>query len=453
MFYRVQFNLLIYCSQIIDAISEAFRSITGITLLDVSAGSSTNRTVYTFVGTPQAVVEGAIAGARVAYQLIDMTKHKGEHKRLGALDVCPFIPVRGVTMDDCVQCAHNFAQRLAEELDVPVFMYGFASNFDYRYVPTMLKVFYKQANQFHRREVPQIRAGEYEQLSTRLQDQKWKPDYGVAKFVPKWGASIVGARKFLIAYNVNLIGTKEQAHRIALIIRATRPNGEQGRLPATQAMGWYLKEQNIAQVTANILDHQVTSLHHVYEEVLKEAAKLKIPVTGSEIVGLVPLEALLAVSQFYIERESLFVLEEDQKVHLAINRLGLNSLSNFEPSKRIIEYMIKQQEKEETNNNRLINHTVANFSRLVADRSSAPGGGSVGANVAALGAALASMVAKLSYGKKLFEHNDSLMRTLIPPLHHSVGEILNLVDDDTDAFTDYGEALKMVQDSEQAKLM
>lgn len=193
----------------------------------------------------------------------------------------------------------------------------------------------------------------------------------------------MGARKFLIAYNVNLIATKEQAHRIALTIRATKPNGEAGRLAATQAMGWYLAEANIAQVTVNILDYEQTGVHTVYEEVLKEATKLKLPVTGSEVVGLLPLQAMLDVANYYIQRESLFVLEEDQKIHLAASRLGLGSLAAFEPNKRIIEYMIR--DGEENTNKKLVQQTVAKFTRMVSDRTAAPGGGTVGACVGALG--------------------------------------------------------------------
>lgn len=399
----------------------------GVTLLDVDPGQSTNRTVYTFVGDPVAVVEGALAGAKVAYQLIDMTKHKGEHKRLGALDVCPFIPVSGVTMSECVQCAQLFASKLARELDVPVYLYGFASE------------------QKYRKEVPQIRAGEYEGLTNKLKDVLWQPDYGPAKFVPKYGATIVGARKFLVAYNVNLISTKEQAHRIALVIRATRPNGEPGRLQSTQAVGWYLAEKNIAQVSVNILDLSVTGIHNVYEEVVKEAVQLKLPVTGSEIVGMVPLQALLDVAEYYIEKESLFVLDQDQKVHLAINRLGLNSISQFDPNKRIIEYMIKVDRED-----KLVNLKLEDFVYSVGDRTAAPGGGSVGAAVGALGAGLVSMVAKLSYGKKMFEQNDEAMRKLIPPLHQSIGELLKLVDEDTGAFNGYVQASKLPQDNDEA---
>ncbi|KAH9414408.1 hypothetical protein DERP_014429 [Dermatophagoides pteronyssinus] len=411
--------------QIIDAIADAIRSVPGVTLLDVDAGQSTNRTVYTFVGDPDTVIDGALAAAHVAYKLIDMSKHHGEHKRLGAMDVCPFIPVSGVTMDDCADCARRCAKRLASELDIPVYLYGFASKQDYR------------------REVPQIRSGEYEGLAEKLKDPSWTPDYGEPAFRPRWGASIVGARKFLIAYNVNLVSTKEQAHRIALIIRSNRMDGQKGRLEGVQGMGWYLKEQNIAQVTVNILDYEITSIHKVYEEVCKESLKLKLPVTGSEIVGLIPLKALLDAAEYYIEKESLFVLEEDQKIHLAINRLGLNSIGPFDPKKRIIEYLIKEDDPD-----KLVNQTFANFSWMVADRTSAPGGGSVAAAVASLGCGLSSMVAKLSYGKKMFEHTDAQMRRLIPALHNAVAKFLSLVDEDTNSFNKYFEARALPQDSE-----
>lgn len=277
-------------------------------------------------------------------------------------------------------------------------------------------------------------------MSEKLKDPAWQPDYGPSKFVPSYGATIVGARKFLIAYNVNLISTKEQAHRIALIIRSNQLGKHKGRLDAVQAMGWYLKEQNIAQVTVNILDHEITAMHQVYEEVVKESINLKLPVTGSEVVGMIPLKALLDAAEFYMARESLFVLDEDQKIHLAIQRLGLNSLSPFDPKKRIIEYIIKK-----TDPDKLINQTLTGFVHMVGDRTSAPGGGSVGAALGALGVALSSMVAKLSYGRKMFEKTDSEMRRIIPILHYSIETFLKLVDDDTESFQKYSEAKSLPQ--------
>ncbi|RWS17047.1 Formimidoyltransferase-cyclodeaminase-like protein, partial [Dinothrombium tinctorium] len=405
----------------IDAIANAIRECEGVSLLDVDPGPSTNRTVYTFVGSPDAVIEGALNAARVAYNLIDMRKHTGEHPRLGALDVCPFIPVRDVEMEECIYCARKFAEKLAAELKVPVFLYGFAAHQDYR------------------RTVPQIRAGEYEGLKSRLTQPEWKPDFGSNTFVPNWGATMAGARKFLIAYNVNLISTKEQAHRIALNIREQgRGPNEPGRLKCVQAIGWWLNEANIAQVTINLTDYEVTAIHDAFEEVCKDAKEYNLAVTGSQIVGMVPLRAILLAADFYIKKENLFVLEEDQKVHLAINRLGLSSLGAFNPKERIIEYML-----EDNKFGALAKQPVHQFVRSVADRTTAPGGGSVAANVAALGSALGAMVAKLSYGKKMFEQNEKPMRRLIPIFHHTANDLISFIDADTNAYTDYISALRL----------
>ena len=398
----------------------------GVTLLDVDAGESTNRTVYTFVGSPEAVVEGALAGARVAYKLIDMRKHSGEHKRLGALDVCPFIPVQGVEMEECIYCARNFSERLANELHVPVYLYGYASV------------------QPHRITVPQIRSGEYEGLEDKLKQSEWQPDYGPSKFVASWGATIAGARKFLIAYNVNLISTKEQAHKIALNIREQGREGKPGRLKQVQAAGWFLKESNVAQVTINLLDYEVTPLHIAFEEVSKDAKELTLPIVGSQIVGLIPLKPMLMAAEFYIQKENLFVLEEDQKINLVINRLGLNSLGPFNPQERIIEYAIKD---EDSCLESLVNLSLSDFIKSVGDRTTAPGGGSVAAAVASLGAALASMVAKLSYGKKSVEVNDPIMRRLIPIFHDSMKTLGTFVDADTNAYKDYLSAMRLPKES------
>lgn len=395
----------------------------GVSLLDVDPGPSTNRTVYTFVGDPEAVIEGALAGAKVAYSLIDMRNHSGEHKRLGALDVCPFIPVQGAEMEDCVYCARSFGERLARELKVPVYLYGFASV------------------QEHRITVPQIRAGEYEGLKDKLTQPEWQPDFGPAAFVPSWGATIVGARKFLIAYNVNLISTKEQAHKIALNLREQgRGSDSPGRLRQVQAVGWYLREANMAQVSLNLLDFDVTPLHAAYEEVVKDSTELNLPVVGSQVVGLIPLKPMLMAAEYYIKKENLFVLEEDQKINLVISRLGLSSLGIFNPRERIIEYLIQE---DDSILHPLLNLSLKDFVFSVADRTTAPGGGSVAAAVGSLGAALGSMVAKLSYGKKAVEANDPIMRKLIPIFHSSSKRLSLFVDADTDAYKDYVSAMKL----------
>ncbi|XP_049922270.1 formimidoyltransferase-cyclodeaminase [Epinephelus moara] len=407
--------------EVIDAIAAAVSGTPGCSLLDVDPGASTNRTVYTFVGSPAAVVEGALNAARQAFTLIDMSKHSGEHPRTGALDVCPFIPVQNVSMDDCVQCANAFGQRLAEMLHVPVYLYGEA------------------ARKETRRSLPSVRAGEYEALPDKLKRPDWSPDFGPAMFIPSWGATVTGARKFLIAYNVNLISTKEQAHRIALDIREQgRGKDQPGLLQKVQGMGWYLDESNIAQVSTNILDYELTPLHRVHQEVCREAEELKLPVVGSQIVGLIPLKAVLDSADFFIHRDGLFIVEEEHKVRLVISKLGLDSLGPFNPEERIIEYMVRSQE-----DSQLVSLSVQQFVRSVGARTAAPGGGSVSAAIAAMGAALGAMVGQMTYGKRQFENLDGVMRRLITPFHHAMNDLLIMVDADSSAFNSYMAALKM----------
>ncbi|XP_032721077.1 formimidoyltransferase-cyclodeaminase [Lontra canadensis] len=408
--------------EVIDTISRAVVQTPGCVLLDVDAGPSTNRTVYTFVGAPEDVVEGALNAARAAFRLIDMSQHKGEHPRMGALDVCPFVPVRGVSMDDCVLCAQAFGQRLAEELGVPVYLYGEA------------------ARTASRRTLPAIRAGEYEALPEKLKQAEWAPDFGPSSFVPSWGATVTGARKFLIAFNINLLSTKEQAHRIALNIREQgRGKDKPGRLKKVQGIGWYLDEKNVAQVSTNLLDFEVTALHTVYEETCREAQELSLPVVGSQLVGLVPLKALMDAAAFYCEKENLFLLEEEHRVRLVVSRLGLDSLSPFNPKERIIEYLVPEGGPGQS----LADKPLRAFVREVGARSAAPGGGSVAAASAAMGAALASMAGLMTYGRRQFEHLDATVRRLIPPFHAAVAELTMLVDADARAFQAYLEATKL----------
>ncbi|KAI4882644.1 hypothetical protein NFI96_022494 [Prochilodus magdalenae] len=432
--------------EVIDAIANAISASEGCSLLDVDPGSSTNRTVYTFVGSPQAVVEGALNAARTAFTIIDMSKHTGEHPRTGAMDVCPFIPVRNASMEDCVRCAEEFGRRLADLLQVPVYLYGEAARSE------------------SRRSLPSVRAGEYEALPEKLKKSEWAPDFGPAIFVPSWGATVTGARKFLIAYNVNLLSTKEQAHRIALDIReqgrgkdqcpclryamkqpslrspphqvlevVAPPGFTPGTLKKVQGMGWYLEESNLAQVSTNILDFEETPLHTVYEEICRDARELNLPVVGSQIVGLVPLKAVLDCADFYIQEDKLFVVEEEHKVRLVISRLGLDSLGPFVPKERIIEYMVEAGPDE----GRLVSLSLQQFVRSVGARTAAPGGGSVSAAIAAMGAALGCMVGQMTYGKRQFEALDGVMRRLIPPLHQAMNDLLLTVDADSSAFNSY----------------
>jgi glutamate formiminotransferase/formiminotetrahydrofolate cyclodeaminase len=412
--------------KIINACADAVRAVPGVTLLDVDPGKSTNRTVFTFVGDPDAVVEGAFQFAKKAYELIDMTKHSGEHPRMGAVDVVPFVPVANVTTEECVECAKKFGERVGKELNVPIYLYEEASNNPDR---KMLK---------------QIRQGEYEGIKDKIYKPEWKPDYGLQEFIPKSGATVTGARFFLIAYNINILGTKEQAHKIALNVREQgRSADEPGRLKAVKGIGWYVTEYNMAQVSMNLDNYKITPPHIAFEECAADARKMHLAVAGSELIGLIPLEAMLMAADYYIEKENLFLVDEVQKIRLVIERLGLSSISPFIPEKRIIEYMIKEEGAEP-----LASLTVRKFIELVGARTSAPGGGSVSALIASMGAALGAMVGWMTFGNKKFEHLDSTMRKLIGPLHDKMKELIPLIDADTNAFNDYMTAMKMPKKTE-----
>ncbi len=413
--------------EVIEAIADSIRNTPGCTLVDVDPGRSTNRTVYTFVGDPDSVIEGALAAAAVAKDCIDMRTHTGEHPRFGAMDVCPFVPVAGVSMEECVEVSKRFAERAGSELGIPLYLYEEAAQHDYR------------------RKLPSIRAGEYEGLAERLQDEKWKPDFGPTEFQPSWGITATGARKFLIAYNVNLLCSSNQAHRIALNLReAGRGPDEPGKLKEVKGMGWFVEEYNLAQVTVNLNDYHVTPIHILYEEVKKEAALLDIAVTGSEIVGVVPLEAMLMAADYYIEKENLFIYDEEQKIRLAVERLGLNSVAGFTPAEKIIEYIVAEKPVEP-----LASMTVRGFIEEVGARTSAPGGGSASATIAAIGAGLGSMVAKLTWGVRKFEDVQPQMMEAIPVLHDITNKLIPMIDADTSAFNDFLEGVRMPKSTEE----
>jgi glutamate formiminotransferase/formiminotetrahydrofolate cyclodeaminase len=414
---------------IINAIAEAIRNTKGVTLLDVDPGKSTNRTVYTFVGDEETIIEGALAGARIAREKIDMRTHKGEHPRFGAMDVCPFIPVANVTMEECAEISKKFAKRAGEELNVPFFLYEEASDRDYR------------------KKLPDVRKGEYEALEERLKYPEWTPDFGPSEFVPTWGATATGARMFLIAYNVNILGTSNQAHRIALDLReAGRGKNQPGKLKDVKGMGWFVDEYNMAQVTVNLNNYNVTPIHVLFEEVKKEAEELNIAVAGSEIVGIVPLESLLMAAEYYIEKEELFIYQEEQKVRLAIERLGLNSVAPFNPKEKIIEYIVAEAPDEP-----LATMSVRGFIEEISARTSAPGGGSASAAMAAIGTGLGAMVAKLTQGVRKFEHKEAQMQAVIPILHDLTQSLIPMIDKDTSAFNEYMEGLRMPKSTDEEK--
>ena len=428
---------------VIDAISGAISAVSGVRLLDVDAGADTNRTVYTFVGTPDAVSEAAFRGAVEAASLIDMSKHQGAHPRMGALDVCPIVPVSGVTMEQCVEAAQALGRRLAKELALPIYFYEFA------------------ATRPERRNLADIRAGEYEGLRQKLADPAWAPDAGPAVFNERLGATVVGAREFLIAYNVN-VNTRDQklANEVALNIReagrlkrdsknqvVTDEQGREmrvpGRLKAVRAIGWYIEQYRQAQVSVNLLSYRTTPLHEVFETTREEAGKLGLVVTGSELVGMTPLEPLVEAGRFYLRKQGRSAgLPERELVELAIRTLGLSQLSPFDPDKRIIEYAVRVAGP-------LASMTIERFADEVSSNSPAPGGGSVAALAGSLGAALAAMVANLTVGKKGYEAAWKSSSSLAERAQALKAALLLAVDDDTKAFDDVLAAMRLPKLTEE----
>lgn len=432
---------------VIDAIARAISAVAGVSLLDVDPGADTNRTVYTFVGEPAVVVEAAVAAAKCAYSLIDMRQQSGAHPRMGALDVCPFVPVAGVTMDECVQLAKQAGKRIAEELEVPVYLYEFA------------------ASRPERRSLADIRAGEYEALPDKLKKPEWVPDYGNAQFVPSWGASVVGAREFLIAYNVNLNTRDDKlANDIAMSLReagrAARDdkgniikdaNGQNVKVPGllkhVRGIGWYIEDYRCAQISINLTNYRETPLHVVYETAKQEAEKRGLYVTGSEIVGLLPLEPLVEAGRYYLAKAGKSRgAPECELVELAIKSLGLDSVAPFDPAKKIIEYTARPAAP-------LMAMNAKAFVDEVSSDSPAPGGGSVAALGGALGAALAAMVANLTVGKKGYEAGWQTMSDLAVRAQAVKDQLVRAVDEDTNAFNSVMAAMKLPKASAEEKAL
>lgn len=432
--------------KIIDAISDAVRGVADVKLLDVDPGADTNRTVYTLVGTPEGVKEAAFQAAKKAHELIDMSKHSGAHPRMGAMDVCPFVPVSGVTMDECVQIAKDLGKRLGEELEIPVYLYEFA------------------AASPERQSLADIRTGEYEALEEKLKDPKWKPDFGPAKFKHKWGASVVGAREFLIAYNVN-VNTKDKklANEIALnireggrakkdaagkIVKDAQGNSVKvpGRLKAVRAIGWYIEQYRQAQVSINLINYNTTPLHTVFETAREEAEKLGLIVTGSELVGLVPLKPMLDAGKFYLKKQGKSAgVPEKELVEIAIRSLGLDQLSEFDPAKKIVEYNFLKPAP-------LMSMTARDFVDEVSSESPAPGGGSVAALAGSLCAALSAMVANLTVGKPGYEKVWKEMSELAEQGQEIKDKLSKAVDEDTNAFNDLMEAMRLPKGTPEQKV-
>jgi glutamate formiminotransferase/formiminotetrahydrofolate cyclodeaminase len=420
-------------SAVIQQIAERLESVEGARLLSVEPGRATNRTVMTLVGPPEAVLEAAVRGARAASELIDMRRHQGEHPRFGALDVCPLVPIAGLTMNQTVDLAHRLGRRIGEELGIPVFLYEFA------------------ARDPRRRNLADVRAGEYEGLADKLARPEWRPDFGPAAFLPRTGATAVGARHFLVAYNVNLNTTStRRANAIAFDVRekgrikrapdpltgaivtdsAGNPVWEPGSLAAVKAIGWFIEEYGIAQVSMNLTDLARTPLHVAFDEVCRRAEARGVRVTGSEIVGLVPLEVMLDAGRHFLRKQRRSTGVPDRElIRIAVRSLGLAELGPFDPDGKVIEYAVAGPRAR-----RLVERSLEAFVQETAAETPAPGGGSVSAAVGALGAALGTMVANLSSHKRGWDDRWEMFSGWAERGKRCYDTLLALVDEDTQAF-------------------
>jgi len=414
---------------VIDAVAAEAAGTEGVRLLDVDPGEATNRTVITFAGPPKAVCEAAFRVIRKASELIDMSKHSGEHARMGATDVCPFVPMQGATMADCVEVSKQLGQRVGDELGIPVYLYG------------------ESAQTPERTRLPDIRQGEYEALSEKLKDPTFAPDFGPAKFNPGAGATAIGARPFLIAWNVNLNSrNRKVANKVAAELREQgklmrdannkfvrdehgKAMRAPGRFKELQGGGWYIEEYGRAQMSFNLMDYRVTSLHDVFDACVEEAAKLGARVTGSELVGLLPLDALLAAGDHYLARQGLTTgVPESERIHAAVLSLGLAEISPFNPAEKILEVKYRGAPSG------LKAMTLHGFCDELSSDSPAPGGGSVAALCGSLSASLSAMVAALSWSKKGFESRRPDLREIGDAGQALQRWFMDAVDRDTEAF-------------------
>ncbi len=433
----------------IAQITTSIQAVAGVTLLDVDPGVATNRTVVTFTGEPEAVLEAAFQAIKTASEQIDMRQHQGEHARMGATDVCPFVPVAGVSMEECAQLARRLGERVGRELEIPVYLYEHA------------------ASSPSRRNLADVRSGEYEGLGQKLLQPEWTPDFGPAAFGERQqrsGATVIGARNFLIAWNFNL-NTRDaaRAHDVALslrekgrlakdgqgkIMRDAEGNKvrQPGRLPATKCVGWYIPEFGRAQISMNLTDHLVTPMALAFDTALEEAAKVGLRVTGAEIVGLVPLEALLAAGRHYLARQGRCTGQsEAELLECAVQSMGLSELYPFKAEEKIIDYRVAAAK------DRLVDLSLKGFADLLASDAPAPGGGSTAALCGALGAALAAMVANLTHGRKGMAQHDEEMDQVARQGQELKARFLRLLDEDTDAFAAVMAAMKLPKATEAEK--
>ncbi len=439
--------------EIINQITDEIKKIAGVKVIDVDPGAATNRTVVTFVGEPNAVVEAAFQCVKKAKELIDMRHHKGAHPRFGATDVCPLVPVSNITMEQVVVYAQKLAKRIGEELEIPVFCYESA------------------AQESKRKNLAACREGEYEKLAQRISTPEWKPDFGPTQWsdaVAKSGAVAVGARNFLIAYNVNLNTTStRRANSIAFdvrergrvmregdpitgkIVKDEKGNSiyTPGLLKSVKAIGWYIEEYGIAQISMNLTDIDVTSLHVAFDTVLERAHARGLRVTGSELVGVVPLKAMLEAGRYFLRKQNRSTgLAEREIVRIAIKSLGLDELYPFDPDKKIIEYILNDKTEK-----RLVDMSVEAFANETASESPAPGGGSIAATLGTLGISLATMVANLSAHKRGWDHRWEEFSNWAEKGMTLQKELIRLVDEDTKAFNQIMAAFDLPKGSDQEK--
>jgi len=440
---------------IINQITAEIEKVEGVKLIDVDPGKATNRTVVTMVGTPDEVCEAAFRAVKKASELIDMSKHKGAHPRFGATDVCPLIPVANITMDETVEYAHKLAERIGSEIEIPVYCYEFA------------------AKEEKRKNLASCRSGEYEGLKEKLSNPEWKPDYGPAEFndkVVKTGVTAVGARNFLIAYNVNLNTTStRRANAIAFDVRergrvkldpkTKKPvldkNGnkvnEPGLLKAVKGIGWFIEEYGIAQISMNLTDIIVTPLHVAFDTVCERATARGLRVTGSELVGVVPLESMLEAGRYFLRKQQRSVGVSDKElIKIAVKSLGLDELYPFEADKKIIEYILENEENKDKK--RLIDMNLVDFADETASESPAPGGGSISAYMGALGASLGGMVANLSSHKRGWDDRWEEFSNWAEKAKYYQTRLLKMVDEDTNAFNKIMDAFGLPKKTEEEKV-
>jgi glutamate formiminotransferase/formiminotetrahydrofolate cyclodeaminase len=427
--------------QIIAQIEQAILSVEGVSLLNTDPGKATNRTVITFVGDENTVVEGAFQAIKKAQELIDMRKHHGEHPRFGATDVCPFIPIANATMEDCIACVKKLGARVGNELGIPVYLYEFA------------------ASAPHRQNLASVRAGEYEGIKDKISQTDWVPDFGPAKWNEKSGNVAIGARNILIAYNTNLNTTStRRANSVAFDVREAgrkvkNEHGEEihqsGSCKAVKAIGWFIEEYGVAQVSMNLTDITQTPIHKAFDECVESAHRRGMRVTGSELVGLIPLQSMLDAGAYFLAKQKRSIgVAESELIKIAIKSMGLDELSPFNPQERIIEYKLANTTQAKK---QLIDFTLADFADETASESPAPGGGSIAAYVGALGISLGTMVANLSSHKKGWDDRWEEFSKYAQQGQKTKKELLRLVDEDTLAFNKIMDAFSLPKKTDEEK--